>query len=491
MMRSCGIAAVCLALGAPAWSGDIAVRAGAQILDLSTESGLPVAWTVCEESCDRAQARRVTLIGPGSGSMVWVGARSGAAAEPRAIYSAQVTEWAHMVTVELTAQLSGEGFPLVQRYELDRRGHGLRLHITVPPRVSLQMETARAFWPEPLPGFGRAFTGVEAVQVGTEGEAVVGDAPGDVREQQVPAGEWLGIRSHFWAWMAQADARTDALIDVRAPDGPRVLWRFAPGPHVIRIYAGPVEWHRLRAVAPELTGMLFAALWEPLRWLCIGLLFGLDWLTAAVGNPALAIILLSLLVKIALWPLTRIAEGWQAEVNRIQSRLQPRLSAIRREFRGEEAHNRTLALYRDEGVHPLFTLKSLAGFAIQVPIFIAAFDMLADNFALAGVAFLWIGDLSQPDRWLELPVALPFFGAYLNLLPVLMTAVTIVAAKLQDDPSLTTDLARRQRRRLYAMAGAFFLLFYTFPAGMVLYWTANNLWHLLKIGLASAWRSRA
>ena len=154
------------------------------------------------------------------------------------------------------------------------------------------------------------------------------------------------------------------------------------------------------------------------------------------------------------------------------------MAAIKQQFRGEEAHNRTLQVYRDEGVHPLFTLKSLAGFAIQVPMFIAAFDMLADNFALSGARFLWIDDLAAPDRLVALPVALPFFGGHLNLLPVLMTLVTVLSALTQRDDSLTPALLRRQRRQLYFMAGGFFLLFYTFPAGMVLYWTANNVWHL-------------
>ena len=202
---------------------------------------------------------------------------------------------------------------------------------------------------------------------------------------------------------------------------------------------------------------------------------------AGVANEGLAIVLLSLAVKIILFPLTRMADRWQQDVNRIQSRIQPKIMAIKQQFRGEEAHNRTLQVYRDEGVHPLFTMKSLAGFAIQVPMFIAAFDMLADNFALSGARFLWIEDLAAPDRLAALPVALPFFGGYLNLLPVLMTLVTVLSALMQKDDSLTPVLQARQRRQLYLMAGGFFLLFYTFPAGMVLYWTANNVWHLLKV----------
>jgi YidC/Oxa1 family membrane protein insertase len=247
------------------------------------------------------------------------------------------------------------------------------------------------------------------------------------------------------------------------------------------VYAGPVEWKSMRIVDPQLGTMLFAGLWTPFRWLAFALFFLLAFISRWVPNAGLAIIALSLCVKILLFPLTRIADRWQSDVNRIQSRVVPKLAAIRREFRGEDAHRRTLAAYAEESVSPWFTLKSLGGFAIQVPMFIAAFDMLAGNFALSGASFLWVRDLARPDAFAALPITLPFFGGDLNLLPCLMTLITLASAVVQREASLSPELQSRQRRQLFLMAGLFFLLFYTFPAGMVLYWTANNGWHLLKI----------
>mgnify|MGYP003508642173 FL=1 len=138
-----------------------------------------------------------------------------------------------------------------------------------------------------------------------------------------------------------------------------------------------------------------------------------------------------------------------------------------------------------------YTFKSLAGFMIQIPIFIAAFDMLGENFRLGGESFLWIVDLAMPDRATGLPMTLPFFGAHLNLLPFVMTAFTVLAARWQEDASLAPALRHGQRLRLYAMAGVFLLLLYTFPAGMVLYWTANNFWHLLRVAWDRRGRRRA
>jgi membrane protein insertase Oxa1/YidC/SpoIIIJ len=92
-----------------------------------------------------------------------------------------------------------------------------------------------------------------------------------------------------------------------------------------------------------------------------------------------------------------------------------------------------------------------------------------------------VQDLALTDRVFALPAAIPFFGAHLNLLPVLMTVFTILAARLQEEASLAPALRSGQRRRLYGMGALFFVLLYTFPAGMVLYWTTNNLLHLAKI----------
>jgi membrane protein insertase Oxa1/YidC/SpoIIIJ len=133
-------------------------------------------------------------------------------------------------------------------------------------------------------------------------------------------------------------------------------------------------------------------------------------------------------------------------------------------------------------VHPLYSLKSLAGVAVVIPVFIGAFDMLAENIWLAGESFLWIQDLARPDAIAPLPFTIPFFGGQLNLLPFLMTALSVLASALHHHEAMDTVQRRKQRRNLTLMALGFLALFYTFPAGMVLYWTTNNLISAVKYG---------
>jgi YidC/Oxa1 family membrane protein insertase len=174
-------------------------------------------------------------------------------------------------------------------------------------------------------------------------------------------------------------------------------------------------------------------------------------------------------------PLSRIAERLQQQVNATESRLAPELSRIKREFRGEEQAAKIIALYKTERVHPLYSLKSMLGVAVVIPVFIGAFDMLAENIHLLQAGFWWITDLSRPDAWMPLPLDVPFFGSQLNLLPFLMTGLSVMATLLHRPLDLPPELRRRQGRNMLLLALAFFALFYTFPAGMVLYWTTNNL----------------
>lgn len=356
--------------------------------------------------------------------------------------------------------------------------------LRLPGAARLELAGGPELAPTPLPGFGNFYNDARAVVVGADDQETLTDDEGTpVRGRRIAAGEWAGVRGRFQAFLVKADV--PVLVDAVESEPDRPLVVIAPesgaAPVTLTFYSGPVDPGIFPPGAPELANMLYAAIWEPLRWLSFGLRFLFERWHALVGQWGLAILLLSLSVKLLMAPLIWFAERWQAEVNRVQSLLQPELAAIKREFRGEEAHNRTLAVYRRHGVSPFHTFRSLGGFLIQIPVFIAAFDMLGEHQALAGAGFLWIRDLALPEQLLGLPFGVPFLGSRLNLLPVLMTFLTVAAARLQEDRSLIPELQRRQRLRLYVMAAAFFLLLYTFPAGMVLYWTANNFWHLLRV----------
>jgi YidC/Oxa1 family membrane protein insertase len=363
-------------------------------------------------------------------------------------------------------------------------GYAVRMELDIADGAAIELVSAPEFIPEALPGFGAAYGNVSAVVIGDTGQRPLEPGEEGRSEQPLEQGDWFGIRSRFWTALIRSDA---APLIVRLEQQEENLPRVVALPLgnasrlALEFYAGPVESRLLAEADPRLAGMLFSILWDPLRMLCFGMLWLLTVLHSLVGNIGFAIILLSLCVKILMSPLTLIADRLQDSVNKTMAVLQPEIDAIKQSYKGEEAHKKILAVYEQHKVHPMYPVKSLVGFLIQIPVFIAAFEMLGENFALNGASFLWTADLARPDHWLALPWTVPFFGGYLNLFPCLMTGVTILTSWMQIDPALTPTLVRKQRSRLFLMAAAFFLLFYTFPAGMVLYWTANNVLHLLKI----------
>ena len=452
------------------------INAGSSIIEFDTEAGIPQRWTICEHSCEDPQARRAELFSPGDGALTFSSQLG-----PSGNFKTQVESNAEFVKVNFVAATEYRSF------RIDR--DTARLTLNLSPDTALELATGRAFVPEQLPGFGQIYSRVHLINVSEQGQEITAFDDIETNEEIAATHEqaqWSGIRNRYWAWLASpVTASIQTQFTYAEIDRPILRLRSAdPAAELsLELYAGPVEWRSLRAVAPELTELLFAALWDFLRWLTLGMQLLFELIYRFVGNYGVAIILLSLTAKILLYPITALADRWQAEVNKINSLLQPEIARIRREDKGEAAHRRILDVYKRHNVSQWYTLKSAAGFLIQIPVFIAAFDMLAENFALNGIPFLWIQDLAKPDHFAALPWVMPFFGGWLNLLPFLMTGLSVLAAWLQREDTLSPELQRQQSLRLYLMAAAFFVLFYTFPAGMVLYWTSSNLFHLLKAEL--------
>ncbi len=362
------------------------------------------------------------------------------------------------------------------RWIIARTGYGIALETQGLGPVTLQ--AGEDFRAREAPGFGEWLEQVRYLSID----------PGDVRqialdEEEVGeiTAEWAGFRSRFWAVLLTADQPPGYAIRTGPMNlDPVLLGQDSSETMNWHLYLGPVERSALAAVDELLPDLMYAGLWFWLRWICIFLAVLLGWIQSFVVAWGPAIMLLSVCVGFLMLPLSRIADRMQQQVNRTEARLAPELARIKREFKGEQQAAKTLALYKTERVHPLYSLKSLLGVAVVIPVFIGAFDMLAENIYLMNTSFLWIEDLSRPDEFMRMPFDLPFFGGGINLLPWLMTGLSVWASLLHKPLALQADLRQRQVRNMILLAAAFFVLFYTFPAGMVLYWTTNNLISVAK-----------
>lgn len=225
----------------------------------------------------------------------------------------------------------------------------------------------------------------------------------------------------------------------------------------------------------------YTHLWEPFRLLCIGIEEALLWLHSLHSlGWGVTIILLSLLFKIFILPANVLLTRSQRKVSHIQARLAPELETIKVNFSGEEAHNKFMAAHKANGVTPFYNLKPLLLTLAPIPFWIAIFNVLGELNQIAGHSFMWITDLAYPDAIFDFGVHVPLLGTSINLLPILMTLLTIFAALLHQNKIVSAKELRRQKLNLYFMAFGFLLLFYPFPSAMVLYWTFANIWGLIQ-----------
>lgn len=283
-------------------------------------------------------------------------------------------------------------------------------------------------------------------------------------------GGWMAFLQHYFlsAWVANGD-ELNGYYGRRRNDGTYIVGYTGPLRVVApgrsdewraRFYAGPKDQKRLERIAENLNLTVdYGFLW----WLAVPLFSLLDWLHGLFGNWGLAIIMLTFLVKLVLYPLSSASYKSMANMRRVapqMKRLQERYADDRQKLSQE-----MMGLYKKEGVNPLGGCLPML---LPMPIFIALYWVLFESVELRQAPFmLWIHDLAAMD---------PYF-----VLPLLMGG-TMYAQQLLS-PTLGDPM---QARIMKMMPIMFTVLFLFFPAGLVLYWLVNSVlsvaqqWYVMR-----------
>ncbi len=277
---------------------------------------------------------------------------------------------------------------------------------------------------------------------------------------------WVAMVQHYFAsaWVlpgnAQREFRSDKLSDnLYSIAMVTSLGEVAPG--AIKsvdatLFAGPQEETKLAALAPGLElvkdyGYLHL-LAKPLFWL-------LDKLNGILGNWGWAIVALVVLLKIAFYWLNASAYRSMAKMKA----LNPKMMELRERLKDkpQEMQQAMMKLYRDEKANPLGGCLPIVA---QMPFFIALYWVLLSSVEMRNAPWIfWIVDLADKDPWF--------------VLPVLMTLSSLVQVALGAKPPDPV-----QARMMWFMPLAFGVMFFFFPAGLVLYWLTNNL-----LSIAQQW----
>lgn len=187
-------------------------------------------------------------------------------------------------------------------------------------------------------------------------------------------------------------------------------------------------------------------------------------------NEGVAVIGLSFVVTILTLPLYMAAEKWQEKERQTQKALKPGIDRIKSVFRGDEQYMILSVFYRQHRYHPVMALRSSFSLLIQIPFFIAAYSFLSNLEPLRGCSFLFIRDFGSPDAALRIGG-----GHTVNILPLAMTAINCVAGAIYSKGHNNSE-----KIQIYACAAVFLALLYNSPAGLVVYWTMNNVLSLVK-----------
>lgn len=224
----------------------------------------------------------------------------------------------------------------------------------------------------------------------------------------------------------------------------------------VPLYAGPQEPDKLAKLAPGLDLTIdygwLTIIAAPLFWV-------LSWLHQWVGNWGIAIILLTVLIKLLFYPLS---EASYRSMGKMRV-LAPKLQKLKDQYGSDRQRlqQAMMELYKTEKINPLGGCLPIV---VQIPVFIALYWVLLASVQLRHAPFmLWINDLASPDPWF--------------VLPVLMGATMIIQTRLNPEPPDPV-----QAKVMKIMPVAFSIFFFFFPAGLVLYWLINNI-----LSIAQQW----
>ena len=277
---------------------------------------------------------------------------------------------------------------------------------------------------------------------------------------------WIGMVQHYFtsAWIVPGTSKREFRTD-RVADNLYSIAMVLPMGEVAAdgkavqeatLFAGPQEEKKLEQLAPGLDRVkdygMFYIIAAPLFWL-------LDALHGLIGNWGWAIVALVVLLKIAFYWLNASAYRSMAKMKAIN----PRVMELRERYKDkpQQMQQEMMRIYREEKVNPIGGCLPIF---VQMPFFIALYWVLLSTVEMRGAPWLgWVHDLSVKD---------PLF-----ILPALMTASTMFQTWLNPTPADPV-----QAKMMWIMPLMFSVMFFFFPAGLVLYWLTNNI-----LGIAQQW----
>jgi YidC/Oxa1 family membrane protein insertase len=300
-----------------------------------------------------------------------------------------------------------------------------------------------------------------------------------VFQQSLKGAEWAAVSSQFFATIiAPLTGKADSVWARRYDIAPeQKLWGIEGAMHMpavtippggtysakFDIFTGPKLYHTLARLEHNEAEIMNFGIFKLVSQFLLNFM---NWLHSIFKDYAIAILALTTVIRLVLWPV-------QAKANRSMKQtaaLAPKMQELRDKYKDDptKMNQEVMKLYKQYGINPVGGCLPMV---IQIPIFFGLYQMLGQAVELRNEKFLWVRDLSQPDTVAHIPG----FGWPINILPLCMAATQVWLMQMTPKTGDPT-----QRRVMMFTPLIFMFICYNFAAALALYYTAQNLFSILQ-----------
>jgi len=240
--------------------------------------------------------------------------------------------------------------------------------------------------------------------------------------------------------------------------------------NTISLYLGPLEYNKIKNLGVQLEEIMNFG-WFIVRPISKFVLWALKSMHLYIPNYGIILIIFSVLVKLAVYPLTKKSY----ESTRAMQAIQPEITNLKEKYKNNQTKlsQKTMELYKKKGVNPIGGCFPML---LQMPLLFALFTVFRSTIELRGEPFVWwIKDLSAPDVLFYLPFKIPVYGDFVCALPIFMALSMFVQQRMMMTTTTGGPQEQQQKLMQYFMMVFFFLLFNSFPSGLNLYYTLFNI----------------
>ena len=300
-------------------------------------------------------------------------------------------------------------------------------------------------------------------------------------QENIAGAEWVAVSDQFFTTLlapltAKADAVWGRRFDIQRPPDQKLLgiegalgmpgFELQPGQTYsarFEIYVGPKLYHRLAQLPHNEAEIMDFGMF---KLVCQFLLNFMNLLHSWLHDYGLAILALTTIIKLTLWPIQNRANRSMRQM----AALSPKMQELKEKYKDDPTrmNQEVMKLYKQYGINPVGGCLPML---IQIPIFFGLFKMLGQAVELRNAKFLWVKDLSQPDTVAHLPL----LDWPINIIPLCMAATQIWLMAMTPKTGDAT-----QRRVMMFTPLIFLFICYNFAAALALYYTAQNLFSLVQ-----------